>query len=770
MGICKPFLLSIVQEASMKRLIPLLFVFLTALLLQSCGEPQLDDNAFYISPDGNDDWSGRRSEPNADATDGPFATLQRAKSAIRQVSVSERTASGGITVYLRKGTYLLKDGLVLGQEDSGSENAPVRWTAYPDERVVLSGGRELHGFEPVSEPSILERLPETARDNVLQIDLTARGITDTGKLKRQGFGRGDLKPVAMQLIFNHQAMTLARYPNEGWLHITSVPQSGQLRNPGGGIRMDGIRAGRHYGRFGYKGNRPSRWSTDNDIWMHGYWTWDWADTYEHVDRIDTDHNLIFPDPPYNNYGYRKGQRFYFLNILEELDTPGEYYIDRDSGMLYFWPPSPPDKGKALVTLFQDDVVQCTDARHIRFDGFIIENLRGSAFRVTGGSDCLIAGCTFRNIGNIPVHIDGGDRHAIHSCEFYDLAGGAIRLNGGDRKTLTPAHHSVVNNHISFYGERFRTGQPAIQFKGVGNRAAHNKIHDAPHAGIQFKGNDLILEYNECYKLAEETGDVGAFYTGRDYTSRGSIIRYNYFHHLHGPGLHGVNAVYLDDFTSGIKVFGNIFYKTDRGAFIGGGRDNIIENNIFVDCHPAVHVDARGLGWAKKYFDGRYTILFDRLEAMNWKEPPFSERYPDMLSLKEDNPAIPRNNKIVRNVCWKGEWIEVYSNLPLELLNIRDNLIAQSEGSRWTPKDEHANTEEDFIYFQFGDSGLIEPLQNDENRILDGNPGFQEDTFRLSSGSPAFDLGFEPLPHDKIGLYSTPYRDRVETRSDLAGSL
>jgi parallel beta-helix repeat protein len=139
----------------------------------------------------------------------------------------------------------------------------------------------------------------------------------------------------------------------------------------------------------------------------------------------------------------------------------------------------------------------------------------------------------------------------------------------------------MGSHVQPGGEGERRRYP---------RRAHH-IHDAPHAGIILTGNEHLIEFNNIHHLAQETGDVGAIYVGRDYTERGAIIRHNYIHDLGGVGF-GSMAVYLDDCSSGITVEGNIFYNLKYGAFVGGGRDNRIHNNVFVSCNPAIRVDAR----------------------------------------------------------------------------------------------------------------------------------------------------------------------------------
>ena len=175
-------------------------------------------------------------------------------------------------------------------------------------------------------------------------------------------------------------------------------------------------------------------------------------------------------------------------------------------------------------------------------------------------------------------ITGGQDHGIQDCEIAYTGGGGLVLNGGDRLTLTPGNHFADNNRIHHFGRWIHTYRPAIQLEGVSNRVSHNLIHDAPHTALAVAGNEHIIEYNEIHRVCLETSDAGALYMGRDWTQRGTVIRYNYFHDLGGGD---INAVYLNDWTSATTVFGNLFYKAKRGVLIGGGEQRW--KCIFVDC-------------------------------------------------------------------------------------------------------------------------------------------------------------------------------------------
>ena len=165
------------------------------------------------------------------------------------------------------------------------------------------------------------------------------------------------------------------------------------------------------------------------------------------------------------------------------------------------------------------------------------------------------------------------------------------LNGGDRNMLTPAKHFAINNHLHHFGRLMRTYAGAIHVEGVGNLVAHNLLHHAPHSAVFFNGNDHVIEFNEMHHLMLETHDAGAVYMGRNWTCTGNMIRYNFIHHRGAFGI-GSSGVYLDDGNAGNTIFGNVFYKGTWATVLGGSRNTTVENNIFIDCEPAVNVDDR----------------------------------------------------------------------------------------------------------------------------------------------------------------------------------
>ncbi len=590
----------------------------------------------FVATDGNDRWSGALPEPNAQGTDGPLATLEAARDAVRRLRRDGKlTPSTSVFVELRKGIYRRQHPLELSAEDSGTEHAPVVYRAHGGETVRLIGGPVLRGFEPVADQSVLQGLPEEARRHVVQINLKNHGVEDFGSPAGGG----------VYLYFNDQPMTLARWPNQGFTHIEKVVGGQPFKSHG--------RRGDRVGKFVYKGDRPARWAGEKNLWVHGYWFWDWSDQRQAVDSIDVEHRTITLKPPYHHYGYREGAWYYAFNALSELDSPGEWYLDRQTGMLYFWPPSELSTAEVIVSSAHA-LFAFRGASHIVVDGLAMEATRGTAVSIHDGLSVEIRNCTLRNIGDWAVIVRGGQKHRVSGCDIYHQGAGGISLAGGDRPTLQPAAHVAEDNHIHHYALWHRTYRPAISLSGVGNIARHNLIHHAPHEAIAMGGNDHRIELNEIHHVCEESNDAGAIYGGRDWTMRGIVIRHNFLHHITGFEKRGCVGVYLDDMFCGTRIEGNVFYQVTRAAFIGGGRDNVVANNLFVECSPALHVDARGIGWAAS---SKETLL-KRLRGMPYQSALWRERYPRLPAILDDEPMKPKGNVVRCNVVFGGRWDEI----------------------------------------------------------------------------------------------------------------
>jgi hypothetical protein len=710
-----------------------LLIALATPLISACGgfaqELGSPAGVFYVAPGGNDAWSGKLPRANAARTDGPLATFERARELTRKVPPGVARA-----VIVRGGSYFLRETFCLGQRDSGTAEQPAVWQAAAGEEVRLIGGRQFppEALRPVNDAGVLAQLDPSARGKVLQADLKALNIPLPPAFPAQFHGAGP----APELFFNDQRMTLARWPNEGWATIAKIIDPGSRPRDGDNKNRPGI--------FEYSGDRPARWNLAAGVWLHGYWCYDWYDEVIQIKAIDpAKHRITLARP--HIYGVQQGnvmpRRFRAINLLEELDQPGEYYIDRDKGMLYFWPPADPTAARIVLATRETPVIALKDASHIVLRGFTVEDSQGDGMAIHGGEADQILACTVRNVRQLGIRIDGGRRHCVKACDIYQTGTGGLLLAGGDRKTLTPAGHEGLNNHIWQFSEHQLTGAYGIHFEGVGNRAAHNLIHDAPHQAILLNGNDHVFEYNVVHDACTQSDDCGALYKGRNPSCRGNMIRYNFWHHIGNPQVTkikggGTLGLYFDDGDGGDTVFGNVFYRCGEPAqspiaavYSHGGHDILAENNVFVDCH-------RAFG-STPWDDKRWRRALDGGEDCHWDEllrkevditrPPYTTHYPNLVGFLDFKPGQPRVSRAVRNLIVHCEAVKA---------------------GNWQ----------------------VKPA---ENLVVDHDPGFADaahGNFQLKPDAEVFVRlpGFKPIPFAKIGLYTGELRPKLPTETWRAG--
>jgi TonB family protein len=683
-----------------------------------------DPTIVYVSPSGNDAWSGRLGNANRRHSDGPVATLEHARNLLRALP-----SGAAKTLVLRSGIYALTAPLALTAADSGLTIRP-----QDGEKANLQGGVTVSGWKPVSDPAIRSRLDASARDKIVETDLKAAGIRDYGRLSPRGFGRPGA-PAPLELFFEDAPMTLARWPNsvggdtgpDTWATVASVPVAKEAS------------------RFTYTGARPSRWKAADDIYLHGYWAYDWADTYDQATASNPAAHEITLGPPALPFGILPGKRWYALNVLEELDAPGEYYVDRHSGMLYFYPPRSAAGGKTVVSIVEGPLLNIEGAMDVSISGLTLEDGRGDGIDIAKSTNVAVHGCTVRNMGRSGIMVVGGDHCAVRDCKLYALGEKGIGLSGGDRKTLARCNHEATGCDIHDYSRWVRTYQAGVDVDGVGICVANCHIHRAPHNGVLLHGNNNLVERNEIDHVCEETGDSGAFYMGRDWSARGNAVEGNWFHDMDGvrgqKGFTEVMAVYLDDCASGTLVDNNIFERIHgRAIMVGGGRDDRILNNLFVACQIAVHVDARAQGWAKEHAKkGGDWRLYELLDEVHYNQSPYSEAYPELATMLSGDPAFPAGTVVERNVVADipagGQWLVLQDGLTDKTIPIQNNLTS-------------------------GETGVVVPAVG---------PAY------LSPTSPALSQGINPIPTERIGLprvnakIQRPSADSVEVPNSLRGT-
>ena len=595
----------------------------------------------YVSTKGSDDNNG--------SIESPVRTIEKA---ISLVDTFERSNKVNITVCIEEGTYYVNSLNFKKLKNKTS----IRYIGIGE--VIINGGisLDLEDFTHVSNYSNLEeRIKIENKENIYVLDLKKEPYSltseDWGKMYSIGtYNINPLEagPMYSELFINDVRQNLARYPNSGYLYTEEIIEGKEnLKEP--------LCSGDVYKVNNELASRISEWKDLNNVWMYGFWKYDWADGSTRIGNFNVENNyLTTADKSF--FGTKVGSPYYFYNCLEELDTQGEWYLDRENGLLCIYKTKDLESADINLTLSEQPVLNI-NSDDITFENLIIKGTRNTGI-VGNGNNISIINCKVKCIGGTGIIINGKNNKIIKNEVAYTGKGG-IAITGGNYKTLDDGNNIVDNNLIHDWSEVYKIYQAGIDISGVGNICSHNELFNSPHLGITYSGNNNIFEYNLIYNVCLETSDAGAIYAGRSWTSYGNHIRYNLIHSI-GSKAHNPNGIYMDDAFSGQHIYNNILIDIPKYAiFIGGGRDFNIYNNLIINPGEyGIRYDARAKDaivsntWFTEDLEG----LFNNIKHSYWKSKIWQSEFPEYKDISLDFSDIdkncfianPANSKIYNN--------------------------------------------------------------------------------------------------------------------------
>lgn len=470
------------------------------------------------------------------------------------------------TIQLYPGTYRFHKPIEIGPSLSGTVGSPLRIVGISDVRLTGTVRAEIAGAEATA---LMAQLPANSRAHAKAYRIP-RNILAGALTKRQRTSQLPPQAASIWVQQGVDPLVESRWPNTRYqAYSPDIPQPASATSVA--IYVDAERA--------------KRWLLSDQIWASGYWSYDWLYEILHVKEIKSNGTLSI-DRPGVSYREAPTVRYRIRNSISEIDQPGEFAYT-SNGFLVVWPRMG-DQPVELAAL--DDLLLINNAHDVLIEGVALTGVRGSGLVVRESNRIVFSDGFIGGVGGTAVTIDGGHENRVMKSVIANTGEGGVSLSGGDRLSLDRTRNSISNSIISHVGELIETYRPAIRLDGVGQRAVGNFISSVPHAAIIFQGNEHYIAGNEITSVAQQSGDAGAIYSGRDLTSRGSIVEHNYLHDINRPsGLSDMTArsdvrgVYLDDYTSGIAVRQNLFVRVTWPIWLNSGSHNTISSNIFVDC-------------------------------------------------------------------------------------------------------------------------------------------------------------------------------------------
>lgn len=613
-----------------------------------------------------------------------YRTIHEVNNALASLKKESVFPKSGINVWLEGGIYELDSTILINYNKDGNLG-DITFRPKDNQKVVFIGGKMIptSNVQNITKSMVGKFVNKEAAKKIKVIDLKVNGISDFGEVNITGFRR-PYTNASLELFINGRSYSLSRFPNDSNIRI----KNSDIIDPGYIKEFDF-----HHFIIKYDKNRTSKWKMSHDILISGNFNHGWATDQLRIKDIDKNGVITFKDPHmYGVTGRGEWNQYYFFNILEEIDVPGEYYVDKNQGKLYFYPYEDIQSTDTIIlSTLEDALVTIKGAQNIHFDGINFDTGRGIGIYMENSYNCTIENALIRNMGVVGVVIGKGsvpgtkyvhpDEHKLYfpneklserlgslhellyenpvfdreagknngliNCKIENIGKGGVSIGGGNRLTLEPGGNYVFNSEFTNCGRLDYAYKAPVNLDGVGNIISHCQFNRSKSTTIYLHGNNHIIEYNYINEACYFVDDQGAIYIGRDPSEYGNIIRYNYFKNIGNIGF--VMTIYYDDGACGTELYGNVFDKAGGcTVMIGGGRGNTVKNNIFIDNPLAIVIDNRLDGWAKNNI--KPGEIFDiRLSKVNYKNPPYSTTYTLLSNYFTSSPHIPQNNDIENNV-------------------------------------------------------------------------------------------------------------------------
>lgn len=711
----------------------------------------MDGQKIFVSTVGDDSGDGSEEEP--------LRTLEKA---IDVANEMREDSDKLIEILLREGTYSVTNTIKI--INSQKDDSLLKISAYQDEKVTINAGVDI----PLSAMNIADSdftnaiIDKPNAGSVLQYNLKDAQIEDFGEISLRGHLISDEKEAQAELSLNGEVQTLAGWPNGEYTGLIKPIDSNEY----GKRTKSGIANGCSF-KVNY--DRPSQWSKPEQAWLSGTIGPNYEFDYYPVSRFDSKEKRVYLsrgalEKYYTEPYYR------FENVPEELDEPGEYYIDRQSGMLYFYPPEDAPKDSVLTITMStptldvsrkapNSMFRIENSKNIVFENLIFKGGRGSAITGKNNSNIKFINCEINSFGENGIRFDASTDITISDCKIHDVGqDGILFVSCGNYQTLSPSNIVVSNNDIYNFARLERSYKTGIDFgyRCVGATAANNHIHNGPHAGMIFYGVNNDIYGNEFDHLVTEFSDMDALYCNNSSYpwERGNKIHNNYFHDIGKSSMNGrhqinVRAIRTDNRGCGLNIYENLFYNIGDGgngngnngigAITAEGTRNRIFNNLFVDCneayfntlqykeietaddgtlYPDTIINSSGVEVANTINGAKVADLKKQMEKYL---PVYGKQFPELYNYFYEHPNMSKTNEFKNNMI-------INISIPLSNFNGTQNEEGFRGSQMLTAASGNYVSTSDPGFVSY-DNGNLE-LSSSATSLVEGLPKFEMSSFGI----------------------------------------
>lgn len=711
----------------------------------------MDGQKIFVSAVGDDSGDGSEEKP--------LKTLEKA---IDVANEMREDSDKLIEILLREGTYSVTNTVKI--INSQKDNSLLKISAYQDEKVTINAGVDisLSAMNIADSDFTNAIIDKPNSESVLQYNLKDAQIEDFGKISLRGHLISDEKEAQAELSLNGEVQKLAGWPNGEYTGLIKPTDSNEY----GKRTKSGIANGCSF-QVNY--DRPSQWSKPEQAWLSGTIGPNYEFDYYPVSRFDSEKKRVYLsrgalEKYYTEPYYR------FENVPEELDEPGEYYIDRQSGMLYFYPPEDAPKDSVLTITMStptldvsgkapNSMFRIENSKNIVFENLIFKGGRGSAITGKNNSNIKFINCEINSFGENGIRFDASTDITISDCKIHDVGqDGILFVSCGNYQTLSPSNIVVSNNDIYNFARLERSYKTGIDFgyRCVGATASNNHIHNGPHAGMIFYGVNNDIYGNEFDNLVTEFSDMDALYCNNsNYPwERGNKIHNNYFHDIGKSSMNGrhqinVRAIRTDNRGCGLNIYENLFYNIGDGgngngnngigAITAEGTRNRIFNNLFVDCneayfntlqykevetaddgtlYPNTIINSSGVEVANTINGAKVADLKKQMEKYL---PVYGKQFPELYNYFYEHPNMSKTNEFKNNMI-------INIAIPLSNFNGTQNKEGFRGSQMLTAASGNYVSTSDPGFVSY-DKGNLE-LSSSATSLVDGLPNFEMSSFGI----------------------------------------